>query len=363
MSHPGLSRDQARRTPSQAQYAERGHTMLSSDFQSDDSIDYSAVAAAIAASSDSPDFPLSSTSISSPRHVRIPPSRLTDSSSGTSSAIQSLTSASTLSTLEGKLDLSPTEPSGRRGLLRDNFLDQWKDDSRPDDLETPEEMQKNDPLGTQIWKLYHKTKGQLPNGERLENLTWRMMSMNLRRKEMERRQQAYGLDGVHHEEQPADQSLRLGARGPGLNAPSGIAQLRKSSEQASKNKDEHMNLDDFIVPSSIGTPAGVSPDPSASAMDGDTSSQPLSAIPIKLQQRIQSEEYSIAASAPSVPILDQSRANQEFAYVPRHVRKTSIDERRVSGDSHVIVHMRAHLLICVTAWQATCRSLADSTAG
>lgn len=43
--------------------------------------------------------------------------------------------------------------------------------------------------GTQIWKLYHKTKGQLPNAERLENLSWRMMSMNLRRKEMERRQE------------------------------------------------------------------------------------------------------------------------------------------------------------------------------
>lgn len=53
-------------------------------------------------------------------------------------------------------------------------------------MESPEEMQKNDPLGTQIWKLYHKTKGQLPNSERLENLTWRMMSMNLRRKELER---------------------------------------------------------------------------------------------------------------------------------------------------------------------------------
>jgi GATA-binding protein len=52
-------------------------------------------------------------------------------------------------------------------------------------------MHTHDPLGTQIWKLYHRTKGQLPNGERLENLTWRMMSMNLRRKERERQQQGY----------------------------------------------------------------------------------------------------------------------------------------------------------------------------
>jgi len=46
-------------------------------------------------------------------------------------------------------------------------------------------MQKKDPLGIQIWRLYSKTKNQLPNQERMDNLSWRMMSMNLR-KEQER---------------------------------------------------------------------------------------------------------------------------------------------------------------------------------
>lgn len=126
-----------------------------------------------------------SNSSSSPRHVRFSPSEF-DYSSGTSSAIQSLTSASTLSTLEGKLDLSPTDTAARKGLLRDSVFNEWKDDATDLEAESPEEMQKKDPLGTQIWKLYHKQKGQLPNSERLENLTWRMMSMNLRRKELER---------------------------------------------------------------------------------------------------------------------------------------------------------------------------------
>lgn len=129
---------------------------------------------------------VTSNTSSSPRHVRFPPGHFNDNSSGSSSAIQSLTSASTLSTLESKLDLSPTEVSARRGLLRDSFFDSWKDDATSPELESPEEMQKNDPLGAQIWKLYHRTRGQLPNSERLENLTWRMMSMNLRRKELER---------------------------------------------------------------------------------------------------------------------------------------------------------------------------------
>ena len=125
---------------------------------------------------------------SSPRHVRIPPSHANDDSSGSSSALHSLTSASTLSTLEGKLDLSPQDAvAAQKGILRESLLDGLKDDaSAVMELESPEEMQKKDPLGTQIWKLYHKTKGQLPNSERLENLSWRMMSMNLRRKELER---------------------------------------------------------------------------------------------------------------------------------------------------------------------------------
>jgi GATA-binding protein len=111
------------------------------------------------------------------------------SASGSSSAIASLTSQSTLDTLSTRLDLSPTDPDARKSLLKESFFDQWKDDAGGrTEAEDPEAMQKNDPLGTQIWKLYHKTKGQLPNSERLENLSWRMMSMNLRRKELERQE-------------------------------------------------------------------------------------------------------------------------------------------------------------------------------
>ena len=47
-------------------------------------------------------------------------------------------------------------------------------------------MQKRDPLGIQIWRLYSRTKNQLPNQERRDNLSWRMMSMNLKKQEFER---------------------------------------------------------------------------------------------------------------------------------------------------------------------------------
>ena len=169
---PGLAQK------ARAQIGERG-VMHPSSATAYTSVDFSAIDA------DSSDAVTSNT-LSSPRHVRFPPGHF-DNTSGTSSAIHSLTSASTLSTLESKLDLSPSNTAARTGLLRDSVFNDWKDDATTLETDNPEEMQKKDPLGTQIWKLYHKQKGQLPNSERLENLTWRMMSMNLRRKELERR--------------------------------------------------------------------------------------------------------------------------------------------------------------------------------
>ena len=87
--------------------------------------------------------------------------------------------------IRDKLDISLENRRNRKDLLRESFFSDWKDDASSADLGDPDEMQKKDPLGTQIWKLYSKTKSQLPNQERMENLTWRMMAMNLKRKERE----------------------------------------------------------------------------------------------------------------------------------------------------------------------------------
>ena len=83
--------------------------------------------------------------------------------------------------------LDPTAKSGdaRPELLREPFFPNLKDDAAAAGLESPNEMQKKDPLQMQIWRLYSRTKSQLPNQERMENLTWRMMAMNLKRKERE----------------------------------------------------------------------------------------------------------------------------------------------------------------------------------
>ncbi|KAI7847706.1 hypothetical protein BDC45DRAFT_472205 [Circinella umbellata] len=58
------------------------------------------------------------------------------------------------------------------------------------------EKKKEDPLGSQVWRLYTKAKDTLPNGSRLENLTWRMMAMNLRKKQLEEQKQQQQLKEV-----------------------------------------------------------------------------------------------------------------------------------------------------------------------
>lgn len=100
---------------------------------------------------------------------------------------------SDLSRPNDKLEF-PIAASLARGGLPDSVFPDWKHGNPREGLEDPDEMQKKDPLATQIWKLYTRTKTQLPNQERMENLTWRMMAMSLRRKEREARYVLFALE-------------------------------------------------------------------------------------------------------------------------------------------------------------------------
>lgn len=86
--------------------------------------------------------------------------------------------------------LSPADSQAHDGLLQDSLFPEWGSGAPRPGIDSPDEMQRQDPLATQIWKLYSRTKAQLPNQERMENLTWRMMAMSLKRKERERAQQS-----------------------------------------------------------------------------------------------------------------------------------------------------------------------------
>ncbi|EGO25829.1 hypothetical protein SERLADRAFT_448749 [Serpula lacrymans var. lacrymans S7.9] len=46
----------------------------------------------------------------------------------------------------------------------------------------PEQLAREDPLATQVWRMYARTKATLPHAQRMENLTWRMMALALKKK-------------------------------------------------------------------------------------------------------------------------------------------------------------------------------------
>jgi GATA-binding protein len=125
-------------------------------------------------------------------------------------------------------------------------------------------------------------------------------------------------------------SLTVPSAPPG---PSGIAQLRNSVEDEASWADR-MAVDDFVFPPSIGSPPASAVSPAASTSTADqeaTSGHAVAvAIPIKTK-REQAPRFVPNFPPASAPIPPPHREDAgEFAYVQRRVRKTSIDERRVS---------------------------------
>ncbi|KAK7757647.1 Sodium- and chloride-dependent GABA transporter 1 [Diatrype stigma] len=190
--------------------------------------------------------------------------------------------------------------------------------------ESLEQMRENDPLATQVWTFFRKTKQNLPNRQRMENLTWRMMYANLRKRALE------------EQERPAPQTSNTTN---GNNAPSGIARLRQTSDQNLGHQSDPMNLDDFIFPEDVAPAALVggahSPDTMKQQQqqqkhqgrEGDrpAAHSTAAAIPIKSRKNPSSSQQTLVPQ--SVPVPPHQRQD-EFGYITRHHRKTSIDERR-----------------------------------
>lgn len=114
--------------------------------------------------------------------------------------------------------------------------------------------------------------------------------------------------------------------------PSGIMQMRLSDQMSHAGHDlsndmnidtpsDPMNLDDFIIP--FDSPAEHS---SHLLADRNFTATPTGSIPIKSRKEHAMMDTTAAASFPHPPV-DQ-RNTSEFGYVPRRVRKTSVDERQ-----------------------------------
>ncbi|KAK6511955.1 hypothetical protein TWF481_000855 [Arthrobotrys musiformis] len=169
-------------------------------------------------------------------------------------------------------------------------------------------MQKQDPLATQIWKLYSRTRSSLPNQERMENLTWRMMSMKLKR---EQRQNCLNTN----------RSAPIQVFNSGT-IPSPFA----NDDDDDDDDGESMFIDEPATENRSETASPIVMDLSGSTSGLFESKSSARAIPIKPQR----QEYllnSFRSSAPfaSVPSRPRPVGNSEFDYIQRHRRKTSLD--------------------------------------
>ncbi|KAI5284232.1 hypothetical protein KEM54_001504, partial [Ascosphaera aggregata] len=232
-------------------------------------------------------------------------------------------------------------PTSKVRLLQDSLFPPWEhsiQSSDPND-EDLVKLQQEDPLATKIWRMYSRTKTQLAGQERVENLTWRMMSMTLQR-EREQRENARLKEQQNQQQRQLPKSSVSQSNAP---KSSGIAQLRQSLEEAVVTQPSlnSMDLDDFIVPSSMGPPSGQQATSSTlenehhhqHQLQGQKQQQhghelrTANGIPIKSRKHLQHSSVSGFAPA-SVPNHRQDfQRSDEFGYVQRRVRKTSIDER------------------------------------
>lgn len=132
------------------------------------------------------------------------------------------------------------------------------------------------------------------------------------------------------------------ALGTPANVPSGIAQLRQSSDHAPPPSDP-MNLDDFIHNDNVGTPAGLALTPTPETMrqaEERSVHSTAAAIPIKTRKEPAPSSSASQQLAPqSVPVAAHQRVQDEFGSLPRHPRKTSIDETGLRVSLRAVIIM------------------------
>jgi GATA-binding protein len=239
---------------------------------------------------------------------------------------------------EIRADLDKTYAAANNELLGNALFPSLlnADDTGPGSKQNLAQIQRDDPLATQIWKLFKQTKQQLPNQERMENMTWRMMALRMRNQRKEEQQNRHLRPAAH-------------------NAPSGIAQLRKTSEHNGMNSVDAMNIDDFIFSDNSMMTDTMSPQP-ISKMIGKSMN---GAIPIKSRKEQQQQQHTGLFVPQSVPVSQQHQASRdEFNYVNRHHRKTSIDERLVSPHSPLLLPLRSHIAhLCLPNGPRSCDSI------
>ncbi|GAA5872191.1 hypothetical protein JCM3774_002289 [Rhodotorula dairenensis] len=125
------------------------------------------------------------------------------------------------------------------------------------DEESAEALSRKDPIAAQVWRMFHKAKNTMPNGARMENLTWRLMSMTLKkRKEDGTASPAAGsasplplsIPTYAELAQQRSAAVQTHASAPSSNAPSPGTEARRAEEEEGR---------DTVQPlESVGAPSG-----------------------------------------------------------------------------------------------------------
>lgn len=100
------------------------------------------------------------------------------------------------------------------------------------DAQDGEELAKQDPLAAQVWKMYASTRAGLPQAQRMEHLTWRMMALAIRKKRDE--------EGPNFVEDPAHQLGQLGLSPTSMAPPSNVPWSAVQESDAVTNRGRTM---------------------------------------------------------------------------------------------------------------------------
>lgn len=99
------------------------------------------------------------------------------------------------------------------------------------DGDSPEVMAAKDPLATHLWRVYAKAKAGLPSGARMENITWRMMSLKLNKQRQQQQQQEQAQQAQAQAQAASEQRQAK------------IASRRSSDEKARPSASAHGAVD------------------------------------------------------------------------------------------------------------------------
>ncbi|BGP16591.1 hypothetical protein JCM10213_000495 [Rhodosporidiobolus nylandii] len=122
------------------------------------------------------------------------------------------------------------------------------------DEEGAELLSRKDPIAAQVWRMFHKAKNTMPNGARMENLTWRLMSMTLRK----RREDSAGSAGSGGALPGPSASVPASSAPSQAASPNGgdDARTRRALEEAIEEQREEQEERDTVPSLARGAPPG-----------------------------------------------------------------------------------------------------------